>query len=80
MFLYSHPKKAYVYVTKFVGITPQSYSSTTPANEIFDDNETLDRKRKELLELKAATVGVDDAVEATPAKGNVHISFSLIFS
>jgi hypothetical protein len=78
--LYSHPKKAYVYVTKFVGIDPQSCSSTTPANDIFDDDKTLDRRRKEMLEFKAATVGVDDVVEATPEKGNVHISFSLIFS
>jgi hypothetical protein len=33
-----------------------------------------------MLEFKAATVGVDDVVEATPKKGNAKISFSLIFS
>jgi hypothetical protein len=33
-----------------------------------------------MLEVKAATAGVDDVVEATPKKGNAKFSFSLIFS
>ena len=59
---------------------PQSHGSTTPANENFDDNATLDKKRKVMLEVKAATAGVDDVVEATPKKGNAKFSVSLIFS
>ena len=47
---------------------------------IYDDNETLDRKRKERLDFVAATADVDDVEEATPKPGSAKFSFSLIFS
>ena len=47
---------------------------------IYDDNETLDRKRKERVDFAAATAHVDDVEEATPKKGSAKFSFSLIFS